>query len=135
MFESPEGKYYASRHDYEHVLLRTRMVEEGWALVEGFSRYVVSPQGEILNASSFRPMSVRQHRINGALSVSLMADEGRQSTVSAARIVALAYIPLPQDSEEIYYDVGYLDGNNQNIHVDNLVWVARWRNHTGSRQK
>lgn len=135
MYEAPDGRYYSSKRDYDFVRQSSIVVEEGWGMIEGFSNYAVSPQGEIVNLHTMRLMSIRSTggTPHQAPQAALVSDSGKQTTVSVARAVAMTYLPLPPDFDEMYYDVGYHDGNNKNYHLDNLFWKARWRNHTTHR--
>ena len=102
---------------------------EIWKEVEGTEGcYFVSNYGNIKNQKRILKQSPT---IRGYLSVKVF--QGRKSS---HRLVAIAFIPNPDNKEQ----VNHKDGNKQNNHVDNLEWMTGTENQrhsweTGLRKK
>lgn len=85
-----------------------------------YGNYYVSPEGEIYNRYGLK---LKQQTYHGYKKVSILYD-GEQKTVSVHRMVAILYIPNPDNLPE----VNHKDGNKANNTVDNLEWVTRQEN-------
>lgn len=107
------------------------MVEE-WATVRDFPRYNVSSCGRIENSATGRIMRLSTTS-DGTLKVGLVSDatKTKQTTRSVKVLVAQAFVPGEND---ISNTVVLLDGDPENVHVDNLVWRPRWFAHQYARQ-
>ena len=85
-----------------------------------YGNYYVSPEGEVYNRYGLK---LKQQTYHGYKKVSILYD-GEQKTVSVHRMVAILYIPNPDNLPE----VNHKDGNKANNTVDNLEWVTRQEN-------
>ena len=85
-----------------------------------YGNYYVSPEGEVYNRYGLK---LKQQTYHGYKKVSILYD-GEQKTVSVHRMVAILYIPNPNNLPE----VNHKDGNKANNTVDNLEWVTRQEN-------
>lgn len=94
---------------------------EEWVAVEGFPGYSVSPLGQVRKDSTNRVLHTRINQY-GVPYVGLMRN-WKQCIRSLPRLVALAFIPQPND---IFDTPISLDGDRTNCHVDNLLWRPRW---------
>lgn len=96
---------------------------EDWVLIRGFSRYLISNKGRVRNHDTDRVM--RLFNVSGRhLAVALMDDARFQRTCYVARLVAEAFLPIPES--EYYNTPIHLDGDFNNCRVDNLMWKPRW---------
>jgi hypothetical protein len=90
--------------------------------------YVVSKEG-VFTTSTGRKITKKRARMStfiakkGHVRVNLY-DNGRQMKFSIHRLVALAFIPNPDNKEF----VNHKDGNKLNNHVSNLEWATRQEN-------
>lgn len=130
MYEAPDGRLWRSRTDYvahEAAIDRARLrVEfETWPVIEGFTRYVISESGRVVNRS--RATEITPSVTNGRVRVSLVGDDGTQRTLSLSRLVAHHFLAPPADEHITYYDIRPKDGNAMNVHVSNLEWFPRWK--------
>lgn len=96
---------------------------EIWKTCQGFSKYVVSPDGLIKNRDRDTLLSTRRNR-QGVVMVNLMGDDNTKSTRSVALIVAQTYLASPKS--ESYNSIIYLDGDRSNCSATNLMWRPRW---------
>ena len=102
----------------------------GFRIVPGFARYKVNRKGVVKRADNnftYTPVETT----HGYLSVSVSLDTGKSEgknrrSVGVHRLVALAFIPIPQEYK--YLDVNHIDNNPKNNCVDNLEWVSRRQN-------
>ena len=81
--------------------------------IVGCSNYKVSNKGEVLRVSDNYLMNVQD---DGG--VTLRNDKGVKQHALIHRLLALHFIPQPDDK----YGVGYKDGNKNNKTLDNLEW-------------
>lgn len=61
----------------------------------------------------------------GYLKVDLRTGDGERKIIKVHRLVALAFIPNPENKPQI----NHIDGNKRNNHVSNLEWVTGLENH------
>lgn len=96
------------------------MVE--YKVVPDYPKYQVNTKGEIFNISNgniLKPMQT----IHGYLRVGLYNENGMKKIV-VHRLVAIAFIPNPENKPE----VNHKDGDKQNNHKNNLEWSTRHEN-------
>lgn len=95
-----------------------------WRQVDGFPDYLISSEGVV---KSYRRTKERimKYKVNsdGYQAVKLCSDE-KVSLISVHRLVAMAFIPNPENKPE----VNHIDGDKKNNHVDNLEWCTRSEN-------
>ena len=101
-------------------------MEEQWKSVRGYEgKYIVSDRGRVLSLPSVtRPevyeMKVRYPYGRAYKSVELIDKNGKKHNPRVHRLVAEAFIPNPDNKEQ----VNHKDGNPGNNCVDNLEWVT-----------
>jgi len=96
-------------------------MELEWTTVPGFPHYLISSNGDVVNANSGRWLSVSQTQ-EGVPKVGLV-EGNRQYTRSIAVLVATAFVPGRDDISDT---VVHLDGDQGNNRAYNLVWRPRW---------
>ena len=72
--------------------------------------YSVTPDGQVFKGDKL----LKQHT-KGCVRVSLS-----RKLYLVSEIVAAAYLPKPQNATKLVY----LDGNNLNVSLENLMWVS-----------
>lgn len=97
--------------------------------IEHFSDYYVNEQGIIVNSITGREM-VLSPTEHGDLTVGLMRN-GVQYRRSVKGIVARTFV---EGETELFDTPILLDGNKENLNVNNIVWRPRWFAHLYSRQ-
>jgi len=91
---------------------------EEWRDVEGYSRYRVSNLGEVLDTKEYRRMP---QTINGGFwCTNLIRDDGAKVLAKVHRLVAIAFIPNPEN----LYMVEHLESRDDNS-VGNLRWKPK----------
>lgn len=85
-------------------------------------RYLINRYGQVYSLHSKKLISQRLDRY-GYVRCNLYRD-GEHVTITIHRLVALAFIPNPDNLPEI----NHKDGNKLNNHVDNLEWVTTSEN-------
>ena len=96
-------------------------MELEWAPISDFPNYLVSSNGDIVNATSGRWMSQSLTQ-EGVPKVGLV-NGTKQYTRSVATLVAKAFV---LGADDICDTVVHLDGNLSNNKANNLVWRPRW---------
>lgn len=87
--------------------------------IKGYERYTVDERGRIYSLISNRYL--KPHIENtGYASVELFGKNGESKRLLIHRIVAMAFIPNPNN----YTEINHKDENPLNNHVDNLEWCT-----------
>lgn len=104
---------------------------DDWKPVVGFeTNYIVSKSGVVVSTGAYiksrKGKQVSQHPTTTStyLYVKLWK-EGKMYNRSVHRLVALAFIPNPDDLPV----VNHIDGDKTNNHVNNLEWCSHSDNH------
>ena len=94
--------------------------EEVWKDVIGYEGlYQVSSRGEVKSFQSAEQKILKQRNHKGYNIINL-SKAGRRKTFSVARLVAMAFIPNPDDKPQ----VNHIDEVKTNNHVNNLEWAT-----------
>lgn len=125
LYDEETGLWYTSPRALAGMKLRSKLHTGELRPIVGYSRYTIMPDGVVMNLGRATPVSVYTSGPRPA--ISLVDDNGRQRTLSLARLVASHFIPIPDDGQ--YYDVVFDDGNVHNVHPNNLRWEPRWKRH------
>lgn len=98
---------------------------EDWKNLDkyGFIDYSVSDHGNVRNDITGRILKQSATQ-SGGIKVGMIRD-GKQHTVSVAKLVASSFLPNEYDPS-IYDTPINKDGNRSNNSVDNLIWRPRW---------
>lgn len=107
------------------------MVEK-WLTIPDFPSYSISDQGRVSNRKTGRIMRP-QKTTKGELIVRLR-ENGEYGTRSIRKMVAEAFVPVPEDTHVPFDIAVLLDGNSDNVVADNIVWRPMWFAQTYSRQ-
>lgn len=91
--------------------------------VNNFSIYEITETGKIFNTKSNKYLKTRFNEF-GYECASLLNDEGHRQNVKVHRLVAMAFIPNPENKPE----VNHIDGDKSNNNVSNLEWVTSKEN-------
>lgn len=97
------------------------MEEELWKSIENYENYHVSTLGRVKNTTTDKILKLNSK--GGYLDISLVNSLG-QKTFKVHRLVALAFIPNPENKT----DVNHMDKNKHNNNILNLEWNTRAEN-------
>lgn len=99
-------------------------VFEQWKPVPGFEEeYQVSNYGRVKNAKTGH---IKTERIKKSGHIEyLLRKQGKTFSKRAHRLVAMVFIPNPQNKPEVHH----IDKNPTNNCVENLMWVTRKEHH------
>lgn len=92
-------------------------------IIPGYSRYDISEDGIITEIKTGRTVPQRICTTKGKkyMRVSLVDDDNSGRTPNVIRLLALAYLKMPDE----YAVASAKDGNNLNTVVDNVEWLTR----------
>ena len=100
--------------------------------------YFITTDGKVISYGNYgsstlgEPKELKQYvKTGGYLNVGLMDNDGKVKYIRVHRLVALAFIPNPQEKEY----VNHLDENRQNNKMQNLEWVTPKENNHHSLLK
>jgi hypothetical protein len=102
-----------------------------WRVIPFFSNYEVSEYGDVRRKES-SPTRKRHHQykpyvnVDGYLAIGLINDDGEKKTSLIHRLVALAFIGVPEDDN---LEVAHNNGSRLFNHPSNLRWATRLENH------
>lgn len=98
-------------------------MQENWKQIAEWPNYAVSDHGRVkrlISRNSGVAGSILKHfLVTGYPSVNLTHPGRGRKSVRIHRLVAEAFLPLPQDMTE----VNHIDATRDNNHVSNLEWV------------
>lgn len=102
-------------------------MKEKFILLDIDDKYAISNLGNIKNVrnNTYLKPVLR----NNYLSVGIIT-EGKKRTLSVHRLVAMAFIPNPENKPY----VNHIDGNKLNNNVNNLEWVTAKENDSHARK-
>lgn len=86
--------------------------------------YYITQDGKCYNEKTGKFLKGQENYKNGYISFNLSLPNGKKKRMYAHRLVALAFIPNPQNKKE----VNHLDGNKKNNHISNLQWATSQEN-------
>ena len=95
----------------------------------GFSKYIITNIGDVFSMVTFTWLT-HNLSFDGYHRVYIIDDTGHGRTMVVSRLVALTFIPNPENKPE----VNHIDGNKNNNCVSNLEWVYGWENVQHARE-
>lgn len=97
------------------------LTKERWRWVVGYADYAVSSRGRVLSFRRKVPLLLTAcPTFKGYLGLRLFSYYGKGRWFSVHRLVALAFVPNPDDLPE----VNHKDGDKANNVAANLEWVT-----------
>ena len=87
------------------------------------SKYEIDEFSNITNTQG-KILKLTTHCQTGRFQISLYCDDGLRRSFYVHRLVAMAFIPNPENKPEI----NHIDGNPKNNSIDNLEWCDRFEN-------
>ena len=88
-----------------------------------YSQYLIDTAGNIFSEISNKYLTPHTQR-SGYPAFTLIHDSKGKTTVPTHRLLAMVYIPNPENKRE----VNHIDGNKSNNNLDNLEWVHGYEN-------
>ena len=106
-------------------------MSEEWKKIDGFDGYLISSYGRILsserkdnNGHCVKQIIRKTFVSNSGYEAVHLSKNGKKSTKSVSRLVAIAFI----DNQLFLPEVNHKDGNRLNNKVENLEWVSKSEN-------
>lgn len=90
-------------------------------IVIGYPRYAVSAHGIVFDTKRGKIVPSHPNRKGGYLAVKLYNNEGIRKTCYVHRLVAMTYLPNPDNLPE----VNHIDFDTTNNDVSNLEWISK----------
>lgn len=86
---------------------------------KNLSNYLITKDGKVFSKLRNRWLTATNNNV-GYKQVFLKQDQGKSKWFKVHRLVALTYIPNPDNKPE----VNHIDGNKENNHYTNLEWIT-----------
>lgn len=93
-------------------------------LLENFSNYNIEPDGTVTNVRFAKQLKPYFDDTTGYLKLTITSDRKTRHKVYLHRLLALTFIPNPQNLPQ----VNHKDGDKLNNDLSNLEWVSRQYN-------
>ena len=87
--------------------------------IKGYENYGISKSGDVF--TGFHNKVLKQHLNKYGRPFVILTNAGKRKTIEIHRLVALRFIPNPNN----YTDVNHIDGNKKNNDTTNLEWCTR----------
>ena len=100
-----------------------RVLTVSLAPVEGFTSYIASSEGRIFSLTLDRYL-LGSVNGRGYVHVTLRDDQGRKKYRDVHRLIALAFLPNPENKRT----VNHKDGDKTNNRLSNLEWATHAEN-------
>lgn len=91
---------------------------EIWKTIEGFENYFISNLGNVKNNKFNKEKKLSKSKSTLGYEVVLLYKHGKRTLFYVHRLVAIAFIPNPENKPQ----VNHIDGNKLNNNVYNLEW-------------
>jgi len=108
-----------------------------WKIIDGFPNYMISIDGEVLSIKRNKLLKISINN-SGYTQVCLSnGKRGSQKVFGIHKLVAIAFIPNPNN----YNEINHLDLDKTNNHPDNLEWcdhkqnMEHYKNNGGTNYK
>lgn len=88
--------------------------------IPGYPLYLATPYGDIHRAGSLGYVKPKRDKQTGSIRVNISDIYGNYQKVSVHRLIALAFIPNPEDHDGIIH----IDADQTNNCVENLKWAS-----------
>ena len=97
-------------------------MEEQYKIINGFSNYEISNFGNVRNIKTGKIL--KQCFNNSGYKMVNIMDEGKQSAKQIHRLIAMMFIPNPNNKTTI----DHIDNDKANNNINNLRWVTQQEN-------
>ena len=111
------------------MLKQIRNKYETWKIIDGYEHYSVSSFGRIY--SRFKNIMLKPGKHNKGYHLVRLYKNNKGKIFKVHRLVAIAFIPNPNDKEI----VDHIDGNNTNNHISNLRFASNKENSYNRRKQ
>lgn len=91
--------------------------------IYGFPGYFITESGQVFSAKRIPIIELKQ-KINKGYVYVYLCTKSKHTTLKVHRLVAMAFIPNPENKKE----VNHKDGDKLNNNVSNLEWCTRSEN-------
>lgn len=102
---------------------------EEWKIIQDFNHISVSNLGNVKNTETNRQIGYKKKCGNLTYIVIDVTKDSKKYTLKVHRLVALAFIPNPNNKEF----VDHIDGNGQNNNIENLRWATNQENNRNQK--
>lgn len=83
--------------------------------------YYITEDGKCYNSNTGKYLKGQENYKNGYFSYNLTLPDGSKTRQYAHRLVAKAFLPIPEEGKT---EINHIDGNKLNNNIDNLEWVT-----------
>lgn len=108
--------------------IQEKLKKQGYKEIYGYNSYYVNKEGNFIKLRGEKVLNINLNKnIDGAFKVSIVNNSGKRTTLAAHKLVYETFIGEIDNTEDKSNQIVFLDGNKENISLNNLISLKELR--------